>query len=228
MPYLRASYGDAQHLLTVLDTSTKPGFDREIPRYEVFGIKEAYRRFKVVFRAELGILNSYFIAAQKGGLDTLSLLASGENLFPIDLTEKAPDALFDVREAGRCLAYENATAAGFHVFRATESVLRKYYAHHTGGKPPPRVRSIKVYTRALRQHDVGTEKVLASLDQMAELHRNPLIHPEARLTQEEAYGIFGIARSVIGFMLSELPRIEPTTAMPLPGPSVESLPGPTA
>jgi hypothetical protein len=219
-PYLRSSHSIAQELVAALNVITDNLSDanRQIQAHEIWAIKDSYRRFKIALRAELGILHSYFVT-QKGGLDTVSLLAFGENLFPDDLVSKVPEALFDVKEAGKCLAYETPTAAGFHIFRATESVLRKYYLHMTNGAAPPKVRSIKVYTKALRLRKVGTQKLLSSLDQMAELHRNPLIHPEAVLSQEEAYGVFGIARSVIGFMLGELPAISVTTSTPtLPAP----------
>jgi len=41
-----------------------------------------------------------------------------------DVPAKVPSALFDAREAGKCLAYELPTACGFHIFRATESATR--------------------------------------------------------------------------------------------------------
>src|SRR5665213_3060576 len=109
------------------------------------------------------------------------------------------------------LAYEIPTACGFHIFRATESVLRKYYSHSTGGSPPPKVRNIGVYVRMLRAQNCGDEIVLATLQQLARLHRNPLIHPEAVLTMDEAIATLGIARSVVTAMLKILPVVLPTT-----------------
>jgi hypothetical protein len=74
------------------------------------------------------------------------------------------------------------------------------------------VRNIGVYLNALKQAGKGDAKVLAALKQMTDLHRNPLIHPEAVLTLEEALSIMGVARSAIGAMLAELPVIPPTTS----------------
>jgi len=48
---------------------------------------------------------------------------------------------------------------------------------------------------------------------MTRLHRNPLVHPEAILTVEEAIGIIGIARSVIGSILVVLPDVPPTNSL---------------
>jgi hypothetical protein len=176
-------------------------------------VRSAYDKFKVALHAELGVLHSYFVT-QKGGFDTVSLLYFGENLFPPELTSKVPEAVWDVREAGKCLAFELPTACGFHIFRATESVLRKYYAQLTGSNTLPKVRNIGVYLNAMKQAKVGDEKVIFALKQMADLHRNPLIHPDTVLTQEEAIGIFGLARSAIAGMLAVLPVIPPTTTLP--------------
>jgi hypothetical protein len=133
-PYLRTSYLSAQELLNALRFQTSKPFDmsRSIEPYETWAIRNSYAQYKIALLAELGALSSYFVT-QKGGFDTVSLLAFGENLFPTDLGTKVPEAIFDAKEAGKCLAYEVPTACGFHVFRITESVLRKYYSHVTGG-----------------------------------------------------------------------------------------------
>ena len=161
--------------------------------------------------------NSYFVT-QKGGFDTVSLLAYGENLFPTDLGSKVPEAIVDAREAGKCLAFEISTACGFHAFRATESVLRRYHAHVTGGAAPPKLRTLGVYIKSLTSSGKGDPKVLASLKQMTDLHRNPIAHPEAVLTTEEAISILGVSRSAIGAMLAVLPVIPPTTGTLLTAP----------
>jgi hypothetical protein len=121
-----------------------------------------------------------------------------------------PEALTDAREAAKALAYEVPTACGFHTFRVTESVLRKYYGHVTGGRLP-KSRNIGVYLNSLTQSKKGDNKIIASLKQMTDLHRNPLIHPEVILTTEEAIATVGIARSVITAMLAVLPVPPPTT-----------------
>jgi hypothetical protein len=54
-------------------------------------------------------------------------------------------------------------------------------------------------------------KVRAVIKQIADLYRNPLIHPEVVLTMEDAVGIFGISRSAMAAMLSVLPDLPLTT-----------------
>jgi hypothetical protein len=213
-PYLRSSANLAGQLSELIKAqTTNQDQSRTIGRFELWMVRSQYEKFKVALHAELGVMHSYFVT-QKGGFDTISLLYFGENLFPQELASKVPEAIFDAREAGKCLAFELPTACGFHIFRATESVLRKYYVQLTGSKAVPRVRNIGVYLAAMKDQKVGDEKVTFALKQMADLYRNPLIHPDTVLTQEEAIGIFGLARSAIAGMLAVLPIIPPTTALP--------------
>ncbi len=80
-----------------------------------------YRRqqFRTVFFAELGTLPSYFVLP-KAPYDTNLLLEGGEALMPPELASKVPEAVFDVKEAGKALAYELGTSCGFHMFRVLE------------------------------------------------------------------------------------------------------------
>lgn len=181
-----------------------------VPGWELFAIKTKYEEFKIAFQAELSSFNCYFVL-QKGGFDTHTLLMWGENIFPADLRDKCPEALFDSQNAAKALAYELPTAVGFHLFRATECVLRRYYIQVTGGRAAPKVRNLGVYLNALKQSGFGDQKVLAVLKQLVDLHRNPLVHPEAVLSIDESIDLVGLCRSAVSAMLSELPRIEMTT-----------------
>ena len=211
-PYLRSSARNAQVLLTTLKAHTEKSMEgTKVTHFDLWQIKNSYSEYKIALLAELGTMNSFFVT-QKGGFDTTTLLNWGESLFPLDLASKVPEALFDAREAGKCLAYEVPTSAGFHIFRVTESVLRKYHTHVTGGAAPPKVRNIGVYLDSLRRANAGDEKVRAVLKQMADLHRNPIIHPEAVLTMDEAMATAGIARSVVTAMLAVIPKEPPTTS----------------
>lgn len=209
----RSSRGLAHQLLNNIRIITGSAKDLEdlIEEYKLFSIRNIYSQYKIAFLAEIGILPAFFVT-QKGSHDTLSLLDYPETLFPSDLKTKVPEAMFDVREAGKSLAYDLPTAAGFHIFRATECVLRRYYAVETSNMPRPQSRSMGVYVKMLRKHKLGDEKILASIDQLANLHRNPIIHPEVALSLDEALAIAGIARSIITAMLVYLQPEPATTA----------------
>jgi hypothetical protein len=200
-PYLVSSRQTASALMNDLDgLLNDPKFDRTIGRFEIIAIKRDVDQYRIAFLAEVGILNSYFVT-QKLPFDSGALLSAGENLMPLDLLAKAPEAIVDAREAGKCLAYEAPTAAGFHLFRVLESVLRRYYAHVTGGRAPPKQRNIAVYINAMRQAKKGDEKILSTIKQIGDHHRNPLSHPEAILTVDEAIAAAGIVRSAVTLML---------------------------
>ena len=212
-PALRNSRQSADALLGEIKHLTEGGdnLNRELNQFEIFGITNHFEQFKIALLAEFGVFPSYFVT-QKGGFDTLTLLEWGQLVFPNDLHDKVPEATFDVQQTAKALAYELPTSAGFHTFRATESVLRRYYSHVTNGNPIPKVRNIGVYIRALRNANCGDEIILSSLEQLTKLHRNPLIHPEVALNLEEAISTVGMARSVVSAMLKVLPSLPPTTS----------------
>lgn len=209
-PMLRSSRPLANALLDQLKSVTSGNWDGSAEALDIWRVKSAYSHFKVAFLAEFGVFPTFFVTP-KGSHDTLMLLDWPKSLFADDLEKKVPEAMFDVAEAGKALCYEMSTACGYHLFRATEAVLRKYYSHVTGGKAHPKHRMLSVYIRAIRENNCGDEKILSVVEQMAKLHRNPIAHPEAVLTLDEALSIAGIARSAVTAMTAVLPEVQPTT-----------------
>src|SRR5206468_496698 len=114
-------------------------------------------------------------------------------------TALGDDAKKDFREAGKCLAFELPTAAGYHTMRATEAVLREYWLlvrkPISGTRPPDMAPCIN----ELRA-DGENPKLMDILDHIRDLHRNTLMHPEAFLTMKEALRLFDIAKSAISAM----------------------------
>jgi hypothetical protein len=156
------------------------------------------------------------VVQPKEGYDVSLLTAAGSILFPKSLLQKVPEAETDSMEAGKALAFELATSCGFHVFRIVESTLKRYWDEVSDKKDRPKLETIGSYSIELDKGKFGDEKVWESLKQLAKLHRNPLIHPEVILSVEEAIGIVGIARSVVGMMLQKLPDAAPTTGVFVP------------
>jgi len=212
---LRSSRQLAVNLIEILkrEADAKKDWEAELGGTAVY-IAQAYTQFKTALTAEIGTFPAYFVS-QKGSFDTLTLLDEPWRLFPAGLWTKVPEARFDVIECGKALCYEMGTACGVHVFRAVECVLRRYYTEVTGGKAQPKVRNIAVYINAMRQAKCGDEKVLGVLDHLSKLHRNPLAHPDAALTLDEAISIVGMAHSAMTAMLRHLPEPAPTTTTAL-------------
>lgn len=65
-----------------------------------------------------------------------------------------------------------------------------------------------MYVNALLQSGKGDPKILTALKQISDLHRNPLIHPDAILSSEDALNVIGVARSVTSAMLAVLPEMQ--------------------
>lgn len=111
----------------------------------------------------------------------------------------------DLREAGRCLAFELPTAAGYHAMRAAEKALRDWY-HEVLDKKADRVSWAKA-VEDLREAGAD-EATLAAFDRVRELHRNPLAHPEIFLALEEALDIFGAAETAINAAGREITKAQ--------------------
>lgn len=208
LPALRSCYQPGKDLLSALDEliaikkqhteDEKMGFQADFAKYKA-------NEFWTIFSAEMGVVPAYFVHP-KGGYDAVNLLDYGEVIFPSALSEKVPEALFDAKEAAKALAFELSTACGYHCFRALEAVVRSYLKHVTNGNGKPKQRNLGVYIRALSENG-GDGKIIAALQQIKDLHRNPVAHPEVNLTLEDAISVLGMTRSVMAAILTILPEL---------------------
>ena len=203
-PYLKISREKATSLIATLDRISADNREETLTAYDAWAIRYNREQFRGIFFSELSVLPSFLVTG-KEGYDVNTLIDEGQKLFPASTLSKCPEAGKDMREAGKALAFELATSCGFHVFRVTESVLKRYWDHVSGGQDRPDLQTIGSYAKELESKKLGDKKIWETLKQLASLHRNPLIHPEAILTVEEAIDTLGIARSVIAAMLRVMP-----------------------
>jgi len=187
-----------------------PGETTELPtdrlEYElswgdVYPITNSLREFQIVLQTELSKMDTYFIS-QKGIFSTSDLIERADNVLPAEIADVLLESVrSDLRQAGRCLAFDLATATGFHIMRALEGVLRDFYCPTFLGTKP-KARNWNGYIQCLK--GTGADpKILAILDQIRSLHRNPTIHPQEVLTINEAMTLFGIAQSAIVAMVED-------------------------
>ena len=208
---IRSSRTSALQLLSRLRSQlNNKDYTQLINDFEIAQIHSDYQAFKVAFLAEVGVFPSYFVT-QKAGYDTDTLLDRGWAIFPSHLGTKVPEAIKDATESGRALAFELSTACGFHTFRVVEAVLRRYYIAVSGEELPEDKRSLGGILHLMKAKKIGDPNVLAALQQIKDLHRNPLAHPDVSVTLEEAVSIIGMSQSVITFMLHVIP--EPTPGL---------------
>ena len=148
------------------------------------------------------------------------LVANGEKVFSEEARkELREEEIYNVKEAGKCLAFQIPTAAAFHMFRCVESLIRRYYEVVVGKLPKPKMRNWGVYIKSLRECGADP-KVMSTLEQIKDLHRNPVIHPEERLNDEEALSLLGIMDSAVTLMIADIKKRREKTSpsFPLPVP----------
>lgn len=181
----------------------------KFPLGDVVILQQLYGKFELLFVADLQATALYLVLPH-GGYDTNLLIENGESLFSRELVNKVPAALGDLQEACRCIAFELPTAAGFHLHRAHESVLRVYWDCVTGGDERPLENNMGVYLRELDNRNKGKKSVRSHLRSIKDFHRNPLMHPEQSLEDvDQALDLLAAIRCSIGYMLQEIPSDAP-------------------
>src|ERR1700730_1979520 len=72
---------------------------------DAYSITSALTAFEAVLGAELS-LSPLYLVAQKAGYDTTILIENGDICFPLDVWIKAPEAIADLQQGTKCIAYE--------------------------------------------------------------------------------------------------------------------------
>lgn len=197
----------------------KRDFDKKIDAQTVKQIGDRLNAFETVLSMEAQNLDVYAVS-QKAGYDTDTLIQRGEEIIPKSVRDYMPQyARDEMHEAGRCLAFELPTAAGFHMMRATESVLHSFWDVISGGKPRPTLNKGQGAPMGVYIAQVETEgadkKVTNMLRQIKDHHRNPLMHPDAVLTMTDATVLLGLTSSAVMVMVEEMKKKGATPQNPL-------------
>ncbi len=117
--------------------------------FKAFSIKKAAEKFETILNAELSNSDTYWISP-KGTRKTSVLMTSARLELPQSVLQIIPDtAAIEIDEAGRCMLFDNSTAAGFHLFRGTEAVIHAYYEKVVGTQPPKKARNWGAYIKTL-------------------------------------------------------------------------------
>ena len=193
----------------------KPDWEDLIEFREIYPVTDICKEFEAVLVAELQTLSLYF-ASPKGSYDTDRLIVSGHDAFPSDLALKVITAVPDVQSAGRCIAFDLPTAAGFHLHRAHETVLRSYYTVVSGAAKHPKNKNMGEYIKQMEENSWGSAIVLQALKAVKDFHRNPLIHDPAFVLKsvDEAIDLLCVVRASVGFMLREMPPLDNDPTFP--------------
>lgn len=126
----------------------------------------------------------------------------------------SPRSLKDIREAGRAIAFDLPTAAGFHSVRAVEGIARAYHEIIVGTRPVDDTPLGGVIQGLRTQRDVllnaGTidkEDLLnIAIDMLVRVnnvYRKPIAHPDMILELSAAMNVFDSAKCAIELMLED-------------------------
>lgn len=163
------------------------------------------KTFETVLSAELENLATYHVT-QKGIYSTPELVERAELALPESVREKLDTQILnEIRESGRCLAFDNATASGFHIMRATEAVMHQYYLAVCEPEDTKKLVSWGAYIKALRDStDPTILETVAVLQQIKDNDRNLIMHPERILSPDDAFTLFEVAKGAMMSMAGKL------------------------
>lgn len=163
-------------------------------------VREALEIFEKEFEQESRQL-AVFGVTPKGDRDVRILIGDASAKFSNELLAvMPPSTVEDLQEAGRCLAFERATACAFHICRATEALMVAYYEKLTGQPwPPPPMR--KVWGVIVDQLAVkgATREITDRLKELRE-DRNSFAHPDVTVPVDEAPIVYEICTGSMFYM----------------------------
>jgi hypothetical protein len=169
--------------------------------------------------AELNDSDLYFVSQKRGFKMPILIFAAEQNLDEKVIELLPPKCTEELREAGRCLAFDLPTASGFHIFRTLEIITLSYFPV-LGLRPlDDKMRNLGNYIKLLKGETIDGQqlhpdkkidiKITGVLDHLRENYRNPLMHPELTLDDTEAQDLFNFALSVISMMIRDIQDRKP-------------------
>jgi len=170
--------------------------DNDLP-----GLQHNLRCFSVILTEDIDRTYSYTLTS-KGNLSIDNLVSGASNGYP-ERVRQHLDAFMirEIDEAGKCLACALCTACGFHILRAVEIGIKAYVHAATGSLPAVKQRNWGEYMRVLG--GVASNDFIDLL-KLLKAKRNPLMHPQDTLDQDDAIDLLCICQSVIGSLTSEI------------------------
>src|SRR6266404_2343755 len=201
---LEHSKAAARDLLETLRSISQDARDEEgaidwnkpVQSYRVSHIKQRVRELEIILTRECPTLPVFFIPA-KGLNRTSDLIKQAELVFPEEVRKLLPsNAVDEIRQAGKALAFDMFTSYAFHMMRAAEililGLVRDYYPVTLKESQ----RNLGQYVSLLSQNGAAPELV-RFLDELLRVERNEGIHPTKLLTEVDAEVIVTAARGAI-------------------------------
>lgn len=171
-------------------------------------------QLEVQLMYELDALPIWFVTKRRAySID--NLIDNAETVFDSSaIPLLSPRTVYDIRQAGRGLAFEVPTGAGFHAVRATEAVARGYHEIVVGLKPDggtplgPLINGLRTKRDALVANGAIDKEdllhiVIEMLNRLNNVYRKPITHPDMVLDLSGALNVFDSAKCAIELMLED-------------------------
>ncbi len=221
LPVERCKDSAARLLKAIREMTTGPelkaNWGKPLNPYFLGPIRDALNEFQVDLANELEKMPLYYTTAKRGYSVNLLVDQAEKVLSAAEIEYLSQLTINDIREAGGCLMFDRFTAAGFHATRAVEAVARPYYTLMSGREPFNRkgqtlnLGTLVDYLQS-RLNELKTAKqstgllgvVVPSLDRIREIYRNPIMHPEMTLQEDDAIDVFDLVKSAITHMTKDV------------------------
>jgi hypothetical protein len=206
---LKDSRGSARGLLDQLNAIHVPNVDwnRKFTQDEYNNFSNAREAFENNFERERHNID-VFIVLPKGIYSTRLLIEKPENKFPEDVRSVFSDiVLYDLAQAGRCLAFDIPTAVAFHVFRATQAVMHDYYEAVSKQKWTDSRHEWGRYAGEIEKLADADKDVVMRLKEIGRFERNPTFHEDVIVSLNKAPILFELCSGVIYTMAEEIRKI---------------------
>lgn len=178
----------------------------------------AISHFESALSIDIKALPLFIIEDKRGYSSRAFLTDASVVLSEQDRAALASLTLEDLAEAGRCLLLDRHTAAGFHTMRALEAVARSYYRLIFNAEPLNKNNGLPLGLRTVADHlrkqktklessNIGTGAlgdIIPTVDRLASIYRNNIMHPEMTLDEDLAIEVFDNAKTAIAAMLRDV------------------------
>lgn len=193
----------AELIQAITGITSRQGNGEKTNEQDAQAVSAALQKFETVFLAELSLLDAYFVS-QKGLYSTNSLIEQADVSIPDTIRKQmSQETVKEIKQAGRCLAFELPTASAFHILRAVESVMQDYFKELVGSLPIKQIRNWGAFIKNL-QSNSANPKIIANLEQIKDNYRNPIVHPDAVVEMEDAMSLFSLCQSALILITKEI------------------------
>lgn len=174
--------------------------NRQISQPDAHELQLSLQRFITIFEKECR--NSYIVGLERQKFfDLHKLVEAIGSAFAAKTWDRFSQTTKpEIDESAQCLALEKYTARRFHILRGLETET-KYFIGKLGAASQRR--DWGTYVQALKIAGADP-KVTSLLDNIRNLIRNPLMHPNDWLNRDEAVELFCICQTALRVLISDM------------------------